>query len=81
MTNPKSKEVAEQVVNAFDIMTGCIIAQNIAPLTPGLEGNLQSPVFQKGTPKGQKVQAVIQLCVEQNLKGACVTQTLQFTVD
>ncbi len=79
VTNLKNKEVAEQVVNAFDIMTGCIVAQNIAPLKPGQVGNLQSPVFQKGSPAGQKMQAVFQLCVEQNLKGACVSQTLQFT--
>ena len=79
VTNLKTQEVAEQVVNAFDIMTGCIIAQNIAPLGIGQTGNLQSPVFQKGNPQGQKMQAAFQLCTEQNLKGACVTQSLQFT--
>ena len=79
VTNLKNQEVAEQVVNAFDIMTGCIVAQNIAPLSIGQTGNLQSPVFQKGNPQGQKMQAAFQLCTEQNLKGICVSQSLQFT--
>lgn len=79
VTNLKNQEKVEQVVNAFDIMTGCIVAQNIAPLGIGQTGNLQSPVFQKGSPQGQKMQASFQVCTEQNLKGTCVSQSLQFT--
>lgn len=78
VTNLKNNEVTEQVVNAFDLTVGCIVAQNIAPLKLGQTGYLQSDLFQKGTPKGQKMRATFQLCVEQNLKGACVTQTLSF---
>lgn len=78
VTNLRSGEVAEHSLNAFDLMTGCIIAQNIAPLTVGATGYLQSPEFKK-SPKGQKMRAVFQLCTEQFLKGSCATQTLEFT--
>lgn len=78
VTNLRTGEVAEQSVNAFDLMTGCIIAQNIAPLTVGSTGYLQSPEFKK-SPKGQKMRAAFQLCTEQFLKGSCATQSLEFT--
>jgi len=78
VTNLKNNEVTQQAVNAFDLTVGCVVAQNIAPLGIGQTGYLQSDVFQKSSPKGQKMQAVFQLCTEQNLKGSCVTQTLQF---
>jgi hypothetical protein len=78
VTNLKNKEVTEHVVSAFDLTLGCIVAQNIAPLGPGKTGYLQSDVFNKD-PKGQKMVAVFQLCTEQGLKGACVTQTLEFS--
>ncbi len=77
VTNLKNNEVTEQAVNAFDLTVGCVVAQNIAPLAIGATGYLQSEVFNKD-PKGQKLRAVFQLCTEQNLKGACVTQTLEF---
>lgn len=77
VTNLKNNEVTEQVVNAFDLTTGCIVAQNIAPLGPGATGYLQSDLFKKD-PKGQKMRAVFQVCTEQNLKGACATTTLDF---
>jgi len=78
VTNLKNGEVTEQSVNAFDLTVGCVVAQNIAPLTPGKTGYLQSDLFQKN-PKGQKMSAVFQLCTEQGLKGSCVTRTLTFT--
>lgn len=78
VTNLRSGEVAEHSLNAFDLMTGCIIAQNIAPLNAGATGYLQSPEFKK-SPKGQKMRAVFQLCTEQFLKGSCATQSLEFT--
>jgi hypothetical protein len=77
VTNLKTGESTEQSVNAFDLTTGCIVAQNIAPLTVGSTGYLQSDIFKK-TPKGQKMRAIFQLCTEQFLKGSCATQTLEF---
>ena len=79
VTNLKNGEVTEQVVNAFDLTVGCVVAQNIAPLALGKTGYLQSDVFIKN-PKGQKMLAVFQLCTEQSLKGSCATKTLEFTL-
>lgn len=76
VTNLKTGQAAEQVVNAFDLTTGCIIAQNIAPLEPGATGYLSSPVF-KNDPRGNKLRAVIQACTEKSLKGTCVVTTLE----
>lgn len=77
VTNLKNNEVAEQSVNAFDLTDGCIVAKNIAPLTAGAEGYLQSAPF-KQNPRGQKMRAVFQLCTEQFMKGACATQVIEF---
>lgn len=77
VTNLKNGEIVEQSVNAFDLTTGCIVAQNIAPLKVGATGYLQSEFFKKDF-RGQKMRAVFQLCVEQFLKGACITQSLDF---
>lgn len=77
VTNLKNGESTEQSVNAFDLTTGCIIAQNISPLGPGKTGYLQSEVFRKPL-GGQKMKAIFQLCTEQGLKGACVTDSLEF---
>lgn len=78
VTNLKNNEVTEQSVLAFDLTVGCVVAQNITPLGVGQTGYLQSAVFQKVNPKGQKMRAVFQLCTEQFLKGACVNQVLEF---
>jgi len=78
VTNLKNNEVTQQSVNAFDLTSGCILMDNIAPLGIGQTGYLQSDVFKKGSVKGQKMSAVFQLCTDQDLKGSCATQTLQF---
>ena len=75
VTNTKTNEVLEQSLNAFDLTEGCIIAKNVAPLLPGQTGHLDSPRFNKD-PRGHRLAVVIMACSEQNLKGACVTQTL-----
>lgn len=72
------KNVSTEITfNAFDLTVGCVIAQNIAPLKPGGTGYLQSDRFSKD-PKGQKLHAIFMLCTDQNLKGACITKTLDF---
>lgn len=75
VTNTKTNEVQEQSLNAFDLTEGCIIAQNVAPLLPGKTGHLDSPRFNKD-PRSHRLTAVIMVCTEQNLRGVCVTQTL-----
>ncbi len=70
VTNTRTNESAEQVVDAFDLKTGCIIAKNIAPLDPGGTGYLSSALF-KRDPRGNKLRAVIQACTEKALKGTC----------
>lgn len=77
VTDPKAGKSVEHVVNAFDLWTGCIIARNIAPLNSGESGYLHSPPF-KWNARGNKLQAVFQLCTEKDLKGACVIRTLEF---
>lgn len=76
LINRKTGDVSEQSLNAFDLTEGCIIAQNVAPLLPGKSGHFDSPRFKKD-PRGQRFDVVFMACVEQNLKGACVTQTLE----
>jgi hypothetical protein len=77
VTNLKTKESTEQSVNNFGLTAGCDFINDITPLGMGQTGYLQSDVFKKGSPKGQKLSAVFQVCTEQNLKGLCMTQTLQ----
>jgi hypothetical protein len=76
VTNLKTGKFAEQVVNAFDLTVGCIIAKNIAPLNPGGSGYLSSAIF-KNDPRGNKLRAVIQACTEKGLKGFCVTTSIE----
>lgn len=76
VTDTKTNEIQQQSLNAFDLTEGCIIAKNIAPLTAGQVGYLDSPVFNKD-PRDHRLTVVIMACTEQNLKGACVTQTLE----
>lgn len=75
MSELKSGEVEEQVVNAFDLWTGCIIAKNIAPLAPGASGYLTSARFKKD-PHGGNLRAAFQVCTEKDLKGFCVTVSI-----
>lgn len=74
-TDLKVNKSVEQAVNAFDQYVGCTLAKNIAPLEQGATGYVQSPSF-PWQARGHKLRAVIMLCTEQNLKGTCVTQTL-----
>jgi hypothetical protein len=76
LTNTKNNDVIEQAWNAFDLSEGCIIARNIAPLTPGQTGYLDSPRFRKD-PRGERFNVVIMACTEQNLKGICTSQVLE----
>jgi hypothetical protein len=76
VTDQKVNKSVEQALNAFDLTTGCIVAQNIAPLDPGVTGYVQTPPF-KWEARGNKLRAVIMLCTEKDLKGVCITQTLE----
>ena len=71
VTNLKTNESAEKVVDAFDLTTACIIARNIAPLDPGATGYLSSELFLHD-PRGNKLRAIFQLCTEKSLKGTCI---------
>lgn len=75
VTNSHVGKSVEQVLNAFDLWTGCIIAKNIAPLNPGETGYASSPLF-KWESGGDELQTVLMLCTEKNLKGTCVTQSM-----
>lgn len=77
VTNLKTGESAEQVVNAFDLKVACMIAKNVAPLEAGGSGWLASDLFLHN-PSGNKMRAVIQACTEKNLKGTCITTTIPF---
>lgn len=61
--------------NAFDLRVKCVLAKNIAPLNPGASGYVYSPEF-KWSGQGEKLKATIMACTEKNLKGTCVTQSL-----
>ncbi len=73
--NQGSGKSVEQGLNAFDLRVKCVLAKNIAPLDPGETGYVASPKF-KWSGTGGKLRAIIMACTEQNLKGTCVTQTL-----
>jgi hypothetical protein len=75
VTDQRVNRSVEQAVSAFDLYVGCVLAKNIAPLDPGGTGYLTSPPF-KWSVSGHKVRAVIMLCTEKNLKGTCVTQSI-----
>jgi len=77
VTDQKKQQSVEQSLNAFDLYKGCIVAKNIAPLTPGSTGYVQSAYY-KWDPRPNKQIAIIMLCTDQNLKGTCVTKTLEF---
>jgi len=73
VTDQKADKSVDQVVNAFDQWTGCIIARDIAPLNGGETGYVYSPYFTWNV-NLDKLQVVIQVCTEKDLKGTCVTQ-------
>ena len=75
VTDQRVDKSVEQALNAFDQFVGCVLAKNIAPLDPGATGYLTSPPFLWNA-RGNKLQAVIMLCTEKDLKGTCVTQTI-----
>jgi hypothetical protein len=72
----KTGVTTEQVVNAFDLLAECVVAKNIAPLKPGSTGYLYTVPF-KIDIRGRKLNVIIQVCTEQNLRGACSTQVLE----
>jgi hypothetical protein len=76
VTNLRTGESTEQVLNAFDLKTGCILARNVAPLEGGGTGWLASNLFPHD-PRGNKMRAIIQACTEKNLKGVCVTTSIE----
>lgn len=71
----KTNKSVEQALNAFDHMVGCVLAKNIAPLTSGATGYVHSPTFSWNA-RENKLRAVIMLCTEKDLKGTCVTQSI-----
>jgi hypothetical protein len=71
----KVNKSVEQALNAFDQIVGCVLAKNIAPLGPGVTGYVTSPSF-KWAVNRDKLRAVIMLCTDKDLKGTCVTQTI-----
>lgn len=75
VTEQKVNKSVEQALNAFDLIVRCVLAKNIAPLNPGATGYVHSPPF-KWAASGNKLLAVIMLCTEKDLKGICVTQTI-----
>jgi len=75
VTNQKNNDSVEYVLNAFDLRVRCVLAKNIAPLAPGAAGYVASPPF-KWSSGGNKMRVVIMLCTEKDLKGTCVTQSL-----
>jgi hypothetical protein len=75
VTDLKVNKSVEQVVSAFDLYVGCVLAKNIAPLDPGGTGYLTSPPF-SWSATSNKLRAVIQVCTEKALKGFCITQSV-----
>ena len=75
VTDQKVGKSVEQVLSAFDLYRGCVLAKNIAPLEPGASGYVTSPQF-KWQASTNKLTAIIMLCTEKALKGTCITQTV-----
>ena len=75
LTDLKTSKSVEQALNAFDLVVKCVLAKNIAPLNPGETGYVQSGKF--SWPVGSNtMRAVIMVCTEKDLKGTCVTRSL-----
>ncbi|HZJ23380.1 MAG TPA: hypothetical protein VFD54_08725 [Anaerolineales bacterium] len=75
VTDQKVNKSVEQALNAFDLRVRCVLAKNIAPLEQGATGYLTSPPI-NWSARGNKLRAVIMLCTEKDLKGSCITQSL-----
>lgn len=75
LTDLKINRSVDQSVNAFDLYVGCTLAKNIAPLNAGATGYLTSATFPWDA-RSHKLRAVLMLCTEKDLKGACVTKTI-----
>ncbi len=75
VTDLKVNKSVEQALNAFDQYVGCVLAKNIAPLNSGATGYVTSPPFD-WNPRNNKLRAVLMLCTEKDLKGACVTKSI-----
>jgi hypothetical protein len=75
VTDLKINRSVDQAVNAFDLYVGCTLAKNIAPLNAGATGYLTSPTFPWDA-RSHKLRAVLMLCTEKDLKGACVTKSI-----
>ncbi len=75
VTNQRLGKSVEAGSNAFDLRVGCVLAKNVSPLDAGETASISSPLF-KWKGHGEKLRAVIMACTEKNLKGTCVTQTL-----
>jgi len=76
VTDLKVNKSVEQALNAFDQRVGCVLAKNIAPLNSGATGYVASPGFEWGGARGHKLRANIMACTEKDLKGTCVTQSV-----
>lgn len=76
VTDSKVDKSVEQVINAFDLWSGCVIAKEVAPLNTGGTGFVYTPYFSWNA-RANKLQAVIMLCTEKDLKGTCVTRILE----
>ena len=75
VTDQKVNKSVEQALNAFDLRVRCVLAKNIAPLEQGATGYVTSPPF-SWSATGNRLRAVIMLCTEKDLKGTCVTQSI-----
>lgn len=73
--NQKDGQSVEQAFNAFDLKAKCVLIKNIAPLDPGESGYVYSPQF-KWSGHGERLRVIIMACTEKNLKGSCVTQSV-----
>lgn len=78
VNDQKVGKSVEQVLNAFDLRVRCILARNIAPLNPGEAGYVYSPQFTWNA-TSNKLSAVIMICTEKDLKGICVTRTVEIS--
>ena len=75
VTDQRVNKSVEQALNAFDQFVGCVLAKNIAPLNSAGTGYVTSPPF-KWAVNRDKLRAVIMLCTEKDLKGVCVTRSI-----
>jgi hypothetical protein len=75
VTDLKVNKSVEESLNSFHQYVGCVLAREISPLNQGATGFVNSPSFNWNA-RNNKLNAVIMLCTEQNLKGTCVTQTV-----